>query len=107
MIALRPCCLGLGRTSSWGLRPTGHEPCPTPESHNYTGWVRERREGLPLGTSEAGLILNSGDYRPFSSSASWWPRALLIRANAQIEAAFLPNSTCDNCDVVSSVRSES
>ena len=32
---------------------------------------------------------------------------VLIRANAHIDAAFLPSSTCESCDVVRSVRSDS
>ena len=31
-----------------------------------------------------------------------FPKALLIRAKAQMEAAFFPSSTCESCDVVKS-----
>ena len=45
-------------------------------------------------------------YRPVRSSETCRPNELLIRANAQIEAAFLPSSTCESCEVVRSVRSD-
>ncbi len=46
-------------------------------------------------------------YSPVSSSDTCRPNELLIRAKAQIEAAFFPSSTCDSWEVVKSVRSES
>lgn len=45
-------------------------------------------------------------HRPVSNSDTCNPSELLILASAQMEAAFLPSSTCDNCEVVKSVRSD-
>src|SRR5690606_28089909 len=47
------------------------------------------------------------DYRPASHSQSCLPSEPLLRARAQTLAAFLPSSTCEGCEVVSSERSES